>query len=275
MATKIYIDGIDVLATYEAYPTAVVGILEWPSLKEVKTYDWPDEDGMDVDLSHPVLASRQLSLPLAVRNGQITAFMEFLYERTTRTWEVKELGYSERLRLVGCSDFELHGDLGFATILLSADSPMEGYTYEKPSTTIDLAYYKGALSVDNVDLTSYGCTALEGVAETLKAYGQVKEALLINVSNKAGVVYDNEAPVRKAARTATLGLLMRANSIAEFWRNYNALLYDLTREGERTIAYNGTDIFKGYYSNMSIDAFDFTSTIWVKFIITFNETGRI
>ena len=273
MATRMYIDGIDVLTSYGAYPTELGGFLEWPSLKEVKTYDWPDEDGVDADLTHPVLASRQFMISIAVKNGLISRFVDFICGQSTRIYEIPELNYTKQLRMVGCSDFNTMGDMGFVNITLSDDSPFSGYEYHKPSTNTHSPNSEGVLTIDGIDITSYGCVALQGVADSMKAFERVKEALAINVSNIAGVRYDNDSPVYNAPHSIVIPLLMRAGSINEFWQNYYALIYDLTRPRDREIVYKGGIFHSVFYNSQSIEEISMPryngDSIWVKFTITF------
>lgn len=273
MATRIHIDGVDILATYEAYPIGCEGLVAWPEIKALQTYDWPDEDGVEANLSSPVLARRQFSISFVVRNGCIAEFLEFIYSSHTHTYEVPEMSYNKSLRLMDCTNFEMHGPLGFATLVLSDDCPLNDYVYQAPASTINLAPQYGWLMFDGFDATEYGCVALNGLSQEMKAavYGQVKEALLIDVCNRDGVEYDKDAPVKKSASTISIPLYMRCTDMGEFWRNSNALLYDLTRVGTHTILYRGASI-SGYYGSMSVRDFGRTSDkVWMEFDVIFNS----
>ncbi len=274
MATRLHIDGVDVLATYGAYPVGCEGLVAWPELKAVQIFDWPDEDGVEANLSSPILASRQFSMPCVVRDGRISEFLDFIYTSHTHTYEVPELSYKRVLRLIDCTNFEIHGPLGFATLVLSDDTPLSDYVYQAPASTINLASQYGWLMFDGVDASEYGCVALDGLLQEMKAavYGQVKEALLIDVCNRDGVEYDIDAPVKKSARTINIPLYMRCADMGEFWRNSNAFLYDLSRVGTHTILYQGTSIC-GYYGSMSVKDFGKApDKVWLEFDITFNIT---
>lgn len=271
MAAQVYIDGIDVLATYGAYPLDYGGLLAWPSLKEVKVIDWPDEDGVEVELSHPVVQSYTVGLPMAIR-GDLEAFLSFVYAKPTREYIFPEIGLTRHLRLVGCGDIDTIRSLGTATLTLSVDQP--GAYSDTPYT--ELAIPAGRLFIDDLDVAAYGCTPLDGTSAALRAYANTKEALCVDVSDVSGVLYDNEAAVRIKNRQFTLPFLIRAKDTEEFWRNYMALFGHLTQSGKRVIS-DGDVLVECYYSGMAVDVFSppryVGDVVWHKFQVTMSTTA--
>ena len=76
-----------------------------------------------------------------------------------------------------------------------------------------------------------------------------------DISVKTGVVYDG-ANVTYKSKTAQIKCLMRAANATEFWRNRNALLYDLTKAGERTLTVTELDKeIPCYYKGCSVNCF--------------------
>ena len=62
---------------------------------------------------------------------------------------------------------------------------------------------------------------------------------------------------------------MRAKNLTEFWRNYNALLFDLVRPGERSLYADSTGYeYPCYYKSCSVTEFYPTGKIWFKFDLT-------
>ena len=57
MTETIYIDDIDIYARYGVVITSggYDGLLAFPALKDPEANDWPEEDGVEVDLSDPKL----------------------------------------------------------------------------------------------------------------------------------------------------------------------------------------------------------------------------
>lgn len=273
MAERIYIDGVDVLATYGAYPLGYDSLLSWPILKPIKVVDWPDEDGVEADLTNPLLDATQCSLNIAVRNGNLEAFMEFIYSGHTHAYIFEEIGLTKTLRLVGSSDMITAKSLGFVTLLLAEDAPMQGYEYAEPSSTINLVHAKGMLAIDGRDITDYGGVVLAGAVESAIAYPFVKAPLTISATHIPGVVVDTEAEVRVDTRQVAIPILLRAINTDEFWRNYNALLWDIIRPELRILEVGDVVPLYGFYNGMSVEAFSAPrysgDTMWMHCTIAF------
>lgn len=279
MATQMYIDGIDVLATYKAYPLGYEGLLTWAQFKAIHITEWPDEDGVDANLINPKLDAQQLSLNVAVRDDSLEDFMEFVYSSHTHTYYFPELGLTKALRLVGCGDMEVARKLGIVTLMLSDDIPLKDYTYVAPLSSVELAHLADRLFVDGVDVIDYGCVALEGVRNPIKAYPNAKDILITNASNRVGISADNEASVHTVSRQIIIPLLLRATTIEEFWQNYNALYHNITRSGARELELVGELPVECYYQSMSVESFSLPrfsgDTVWMQFSITFSTTMPI
>jgi hypothetical protein len=272
MADVVKIDGVDVLAAYGAYPISYEGVFGWPAFKELKTIDWADEDGVEADLSNPKLQPYTFTLPFAIRENW-GGFWAFITSAQTHTFRFETLGIEKQLRIVGCSSFEVIGDMGYLTIEVSDDAPMEGYTYEAPKSTIELSHKEGEAYIDNVDVIEYGCVLLAGALDSINKPSNYKEALAVNVSNISGVVFDKEAPVVERSKQVIITLLLRANSTEEFWRNYKALQYDITRPKARDIDVFG-ELQVCYYNSMAVKYVSAPrfggDSMWAEISIIFN-----
>lgn len=272
MAECIYIDNTDIYAEFCAYPIGYEGVIGWPKFKPVQTVEWPDEEGVDANLEAPKYDAHQCSITFCVGKGKIHDFMAFVYEYSVRDYYFPALGTNKKLRLIGRSELSFLFSLGLATLTFSDDSPMEGYIYQEPQTTIDNARHLGKLTIDGIDLTSYGCVMLAGTASSVNSQPNVGEVLAIDVSNKKGESVDVSAPLIKRERDVTLHLLMKAGSVAEFWRNYNALLHDLARPGERDIIYMEGISFQAFYGEQNVEYLSLPryegDSVWCEFSLT-------
>ena len=66
---------------------------------------------------------------------------------------------------------------------------------------------------------------------------------------------------------------MRANTLEELWRNYDALLFDLTRPGERNLYVSALEqAFPCHYKSASVSVFYPDGKIWLEFTITLTFT---
>ena len=66
---------------------------------------------------------------------------------------------------------------------------------------------------------------------------------------------------------------MRAESLDGLWRNYDALLYDLIRPGERLLGVEALkQEFPFYYKSCQVTKFEPTGRIWLQFSLTVTFT---
>lgn len=231
----LYIDGID---AYDAYGISFSDIsyddlVCLPEMKPVAFNDWHEKNGIDPDLSAPVIAAKDVILNFYVSDStsSYSAFLDALSDGSYHNFNFKEIGLSKRLRLKKSSNLKSILGLGSFSLTFSDDDPSDGLVYENPSS--DIAKL-GDYLLDSVDFAHYGIRMLNGTLDSILQRAEVKENLKRNISVISGVIYD-DSEVRYKSRTAQLRCFMRASSASEFWRNRNALLHDLTKVGERTL----------------------------------------
>jgi hypothetical protein len=266
MTGRLIIDGQDAFSTYGAYVTfgGYNELISYPALKDVDANDWPDQHGLDPDLSNPVLNLKESSISFANRGpaSGFHAFLSAITDEAYHTFNLASIQRSFSLRYVGCSSYDVHDGLGLFALKMADDFPLDGYTYAAPSDGIAHA---SNFSLDGIPFANYGITPLQGcMSEVLKAR-DAKENLLINPGTVPGVIYDGQEVYFKS-KEVRLNLLIRANTLANLWRNYDAFLYDLIRPNKRTLTVDGSD-YDCYYKNANVDVF-FPAHNWIKFSIT-------
>ena len=322
MTNKLTIDGVNVLSTYNvtleegAYKTAI----QWPEMKSVEGNDWQEIDGYEPDLSNPLLEPRDVVLKFRLHGSvaDIDAFYAFLGGQPVRSYSFTELGRSMSLRLVSMPSVQYARTFHILQVQFSADTPLEGYTYQAPSSSLP---EKREYVIDGRAITDYGIRVTEGTISSVIKGADVKPLLIRKSSVINGATYDEnpilndenddfgEGYVDAAAsyegvsanwkqstekgtvtykgRDITLKCLL-TDTIANGFRNYDALLYDLTKKdsgasdatlaGARTILIRALGkTFKCFYKNQSIDEFMcLNGKIWIKFNLTltlFSEEG--
>lgn len=249
---SLLIDGID---AYTAYGAVVVkdghnGLLRWPSLKDVETNDWHEYDGIEADLSHPVLAGRRFDVDFYIfgktqRQARTEGIVAALRDGSYHEFNFAVLGRTVTLRAVSFGEPELCSDGLKITITFADDFPLYGYTYLAPSSTVA---EKDDYLVDGVPFTDYGVRVIEGSLKSAMNMPDVKENLTRDISILPGVIYDDpaveneegeeetvDATVRLSYRDLVLRCYMIAPALSTFWRNYDALLYDLIRPNARVL----------------------------------------
>ena len=270
MTGRLYIDGKDV---YADFGLGVVeggynDIVAFPPLKTVKSNDWQEEDGIEADLSAPVLNTRDVSIKFVVWGGNkdgLGALIDLLSDKAYHTFYCATLRRKYRLRLVSHPNLEWAVRLGFTTLKFADDFPLDDYTYQPPVSGIK-PY--GDYSLDDKLLTDYGVRVLQGSLASIDKSPEVKKNLLRNIGTQSGAIYD-DARVTYKSKEVQINCLMRAANIEEFWRNHDALLYDLIRPDERRLFVDARGVeYPCHYKNCKTTEFYGDGEVWWKFTLT-------
>lgn len=281
MRDRFYIDGKDIFSLYGVFVTegGYNGVLSFPPLKTPElSNNWAEEDGIEVDLSEPKLDMKEVEIKFgAVGDYLIGEFLNMLSDGAYHTFDLREIGYTCKLRLLSEVNKQLLIQAEAFSLKFADDFPLEGYTYQAPvSNTVPIQGYE----LDGTDFSEYGIRVLEGsLAQVLKSPA-VKKNMLRNIINQNGAIYDGKKVVYEI-KDVPVNCCLIANNITEFWRNYNAFLYDLIRvveseedgikimSGERTFFVNSLyEEYPCYYKNAKVSLWEPNGKIWCKFTLT-------
>lgn len=264
-----YIDGKEARETYGAslLEGSYAELLCPPPLKKVESNDWAEYDGIEPDLSSPVLDSREVKLPVYIRGGEsaANAFIKALSfdpqpgEVSTLTsayhlFNVPDLGRTWKLRLksVDVDEYWPGGNLSLSLTLVD-DFPLDGYEYLEPQS--DLKTDESCL-IGGRPFSDYGIKLTEGGIKEALLLRDVKEAMLRDISVVTGAIYDSKKAVSYKDRTIELPCLMTAPTVALWHRNMDALLYDLTRPGLKVLKIKGVqEQWDVYYDSTEMEYF--------------------
>lgn len=275
----LLIDGNDAYTTYGA---VVIkgghnGLIQWPSLKEVQTNDWHEYDGIEADLSSPILGSKEFPVDFyifgrASRGSRLSRLVSALRNGSYHTMNFAAIGKTARLRVVSFGVPELCSDGLKISITFADDFPLNGYEYLAPLSQVATS---NDYQIDGVPFTDYGVRIIEGSLKAAFNMADVKKNLLRDISIVPGVIYDDPADdepveegeeevditVRLSFRDLKLRCFLMASSLSEFWRNYNALLYDLIQPGPRVVySMDTSKKLECYYSSSEIEKFSLSHT---------------
>lgn len=275
---SLYIDGSDAWLTYGAFVVegGWTSLVCMPPLKDVESNNWQEEDGVEVDLSAPVLDTREVEISFAFCGlyARPFALLDVLADRAYHTFRCAEIGRTLRLRLINQPSHSGVRNLEFVKLKFADDFPLSGYTYIAPQTSISQAY---DYLVDGEPLSRYGVRVLRGTLANIRKCADVKEALLRNIGTQSGATYDGSAAVHFSSKDVKVSCLLRAATLDEMWRNYDALLYDLSRPEERTLYVSEMeDAFRFYYKSCSVTAFyPCDAQKWLEFTLTLVFTSEV
>lgn len=273
MTGRLYIDGHDAYLQWGVY--VVLGgwndAIAYAPLKTVEYNDWQEEDGIEADLSNPKLNTKEISLNFAYA-GLYSRFIEFvnlLADGAYHEFNCVHIRRQFTLRMTQMPNLDHAATLGFVSIKFSNDFPLKGYSYRQPSSSVTRAE---DYLIDGVPFTDYGCRILKGSLSEVMKSAAVKPNLLRNISTQPGAIYDG-AVVTFKSKDVKLNCLMRADTLDELWRNYDALLFDLIRPDERLLEVSEFEqTFPCFYKSASVSEFYPEDKIWLAFTITLTFT---
>lgn len=242
--------------------------------------DWPEEDGKEFDLSEMHLDTKDVTLEFGFfSEWGYNDFVVLLSDMGYHDFNFPQLGRTFRLRLSSQNSFEMYSNTERSKFTFVNDFPRPyGYVYQEPVNSIPLP--KG-YELDNMDLSAYGMLVLKGSNAEIFKTPVVKKNFLRNFKSRDGAVYDGEY-VKFQTKDVNLKCLMRAPDFDTFWRNRDALLYDLTRLSTKTDAegYEYKDAermfyvdewnenYPCYYKSCKTDSFNPIDGIWWAFTLT-------
>lgn len=255
-------------------------LISYPALKAVPFNDWPEENGLEVDLSTPVLDTKTVSIPfISYDYYKLRNFYNVLREGGYLTFNFLEIAYySVMLRLTGQQGLILgEGTQQWRfNLTFSDDFPLRSYTYQSPNNSVTPTDYNYKLDANY--FSQYGIIILQGSnAELLKMPG-IKQKLIRKYSDQPGILngsinqytIDNQDP-RTQSKEVTLNLLITASTLTLFWRNYKSFLYDLKRPGIRYLNTSPVLPFlqECFYKRSTVHRFLFDGgRVWCHFSLT-------
>lgn len=269
MSGRFYIDGKDAFTEYGIYVQegGYNELVAYPPLKAVTSNDWQEEDGIEPDLSEPTLNTKEFSLKIVLsgKDYRWGGFIELLSDKAYHTFDFREIGRSYSLRLVSNPNTDLATLLGFITIKLADDFPLSEYAYKEPESSL---YGSDNYELDGKPFSDYGVIVLDGTFDEIEKSPDVKTCLLRNIKKLNGALYDGEKVTYKA-KDVKINCLMKAASLTELWRNYDALLYNLVQPEQRMLYSDETGHeYPCHYKSCSVSEFYGSDKIWLKFTIT-------
>lgn len=273
MTGILYIDGLDAYTEFGAY--VIEGgyneLIAMPPLKDVDYNDWQEEDGIEADLSNPQLNSREISIQFAtpkIMSGFISLLV-LLSDESYHEFDCRSIGRKYRLRLLSQPNLDKIRDFGFIGLKFADDFPLDGYKYQPPKSNL---VFNDDYTLDKAPLSSWGVTVLAGSMKEILKSPTVKSNLTRNLKTLPGAIYDGKTVTYKS-KDVKLQCLMRAQTLEELWRNYDAFLFDLIRPEERVLeALDIAEDFPCYYRKCQVSRFYPTGKIWLEFSLTLTFT---
>lgn len=272
MTGRLFVDGKDAYTEWGVFvlEQGYNDLVAMPPLKTFDSNDWQEEDGIEADLSAPVLNTKDVSIQFAFSGlyNRFDDFVNHLADGAYHTFDCRSIGRTYSLRMTQMTNLTQAQYLGIFALKFADDYPLRNYTYQAPNSSIaEVRDY----TLDDIPFTKYGCRICAGTLASVKKAADVKTNLLRNIARKSGAIYDGSKVTLKS-KDVKLVVHARATTLAALWRNYDALLYDLTRPGERTLYVAALEQeFACAYKSCSVMAF-YPQDVWLDFELTLTFT---
>ena len=281
---KLYIDGEDILADYGVglVQGSVASFVQVPQYKTLKSNDWQEHSGLEVDLSDPKFKAQDFDLRITGRNGAVRSFAEQF-----STLEHHEMSISgipielDEVRVHGVKNYTQSGIFEAATLSCTFDgdwtpilTEYEGETAQTQTVTAPMGF--NTLAGGNFG--KYGIQVLDGWRSQLYRPREVKEAMGRDISTVPGIIHYSTADptglTYKERQIQLDCLLHGASSQEEFWRLYLSFMCSMAAGGSMIIVTEDNTTFRSYYGGMSVTDYAPTEpSPWMRFRLTLKLFG--
>ena len=245
MKTNCYIDETDIYAAFGVLVTkgGYNALLAFPSVKEPPSNDWPEEDGLEVDLTSLVLKDKEADISFLAfdKAKYVNDFIAFISSTGYHTVRIPSLSRTWNLRLLSePARTQYREHVTVFSLRFAEDVPARPVPAAfAPGTPVRPSAYE----LDGVNLGSYGIV-VEKAKDSLLKVPVAKMNMARNVLTVDGQIYDADHLVFKE-KEVTFKCLLKAVSADNFWKCYDAFFGALTAPGERELYAGYTD---EYYS---------------------------
>ena len=303
MINNLYIDGENARSRFGVWVTrgGYAGLLTFPALKEPEANDWPEEDGVEVDLSDPKLEAKEITLSfLADTNTAATDLVAYLSQvretsetdskisterllhrdddlttsrprsnylpRAAHRFRIPSLGREWQLRLAEHPENRVYPLQTAFSLKLVEDVPVRRVADGLPTPGVRLP--ESHYQLDGVPFSAYGVVIDVSRSALLKAPA-AKLNLNRKVQTEDGQIYDADHLVFQKKET-TFNCHFKAVSIEAFWACYDAFFAALIQPGERQLYVEEIGkAFPCYYkSSSAFEVLTLAGPVIVKFSLT-------
>lgn len=231
----------------------IASFLSFPSFKTLKSNNWYEYDGIEVDLSDPKFKSRTATLNISCRLESFEMLMSTIMSTLYHTIVFNGIGVEfNDCRYINTSRYNVLSGLVNASLQIAIDEPV----FEN----FEPLEIRQSLSTDwMLDVNSfsdYKVNVLDGAFGNVTIPSKIKGSMSSDVSTIDGVIYDRSALLTKESRTVSLTCLIRGAVCETAVKRLLTFMYAVTRPSYRILAKSYYGYSKQvYYDSMSIIEF--------------------
>lgn len=251
MTGAFYIDDVDIYTRFGVIITAggYNDLLCFPSMKEPDKNDWPEENGIEVDLTTTALEAKDVVISFDSIRSETNDFIHFISQPGYHTLRITELNKKWRIRLLTHTDHKDYSRATSFSLRFTDDFPDRATDY-LPASGNGLVIPVSEYELDGIPFSVYGIEVIGGWDDLLKA-PTVKQNLTRSFSTSDGQIYDAGMVVFNSKET-TLKCSLSAVSIDKFWECYIAFFNDFIKPEERQLYWDCTgEEYPCYYKRSS------------------------
>lgn len=234
MRNNCYIDGISTWDKFGVWVTkgGYSDLLTFPALVDPDKNDWPEEDGIEVDLSDPHLKEKEITISFLASkpNVDVCDFIAFISLPGYHTLRVPSLNRDWRLRLSTHTKNKRYLNACDFSLTFIEDIPIRPViALPDPGLLVRDCGYE----LDGISFADYGVVIDAAKDELLKSPA-AKKNLNRKVRTQDGQIYDTDILVFSSKET-TFKCHFKAASIEKFWQCYDAFFSALIQPEERQL----------------------------------------
>lgn len=269
MRDNCYIDGISTWNRFGVWVTkgGYSDLLAFPALVDPDTNDWPEEDGVEVDLCEPRLQEKEVTITfMASDPGKDAAdFIAHLSTPGYHTLRVPSLQREWMLRLVKHPVNKIYSTASEFSLQFVVDRPV------RPSVALpDPGLYvrECGYELDGVSFADYGIV-IDVARDSLLKAPAAKQNLARKVSTSDGQLYDADHLVFES-KEVVFKCRFNTVSISAFWGCYDAFFGALIQPDERQLYWDyAGEEYPCYYKKCSgFKVLSLSGSVVVEFNLT-------
>lgn len=269
MIDNCYIDGISARSRFGVWVTkgGYKDLLTFPALAVPDTTSWPEEDGIEVDLSEPRLQEKDITISFLASDPNIDAsdFIAYVSNPGYHTLYVPILKRTWQLRLSDQPTNRVYPSVREFSLKFVEDAPVRPVaSLPDPGILVRDSGYE----LDGVSFADYGVVVDVARDELLKAPA-AKKNLCRKVSTTDGQIYDVDHLVFES-KDVTFKCHFKAVSMDAFWQCYDAFFAALTQPEERQlyVDYTGEEYPCYYKQSSGFKILSISNPVLVEFSFT-------
>jgi len=235
--------------------------LAFPERKEPLANDWFEEDGLDVDLSDVFFEAKKVSVKYYISANDATTFQNHLnafetlhYQAGYRQIYVREFDKTFALRFKEISDYKHSGGyvktgkkFGFITVDYMMDDPLQ--VYDSTLVPVSTRPTLSGIKLNSYDFSKFGIVIQDAYSTALRIRSP-KLGLVLAFERRTGLLSDLAYVPTKSARQISIACTMLAETLNEFYTNYNALFNQLSITQALELELPSTEVINCYYKRM-------------------------